>query len=201
MKIQLPDGFFGNNKIKEVYYNSFLVKQVEAKFFPEALPCFVQLEAKTEVKLMELPWGCSRKSMIRFLGNPRFIIKPHQQASQEIFFFKQQIHGEKSIIQCHFLSDQFYFAHVDFISSLSSENKKILSLLQQKYCYDQFPDEKIIIRDRDGNRILVDRNVYLRLDYLTGRGALIEKMKSVASRHRQAVLLASTLKPDTLIQL
>src|SRR5688572_12301412 len=124
MKINFPACFFQHNKLKEIYYKSFIVKNSQEKFGLDFQRNFPLVEIAQEISMMNIRWGSSKKTLTRLLGNPRFANKPVADASSEILFFKQQIAEEKAIIQCHFFKDQFFYSHIDFVTSLSRENKK-----------------------------------------------------------------------------
>lgn len=179
MKIRFSPSFFQHNKLKEIYYKSLVVKNTSEKFerrFQHTYP--VQSATEKEILMMDIKWGATRKTVCRVLGAPRFICKSATDERDVIVFFKQEIVGEKAIIQCHFLKDQFYYAHIDFIASLSRDNKKVQEMVKHKYLTPQVAtDRDLIVTDPDNNTLILEHNVYLHLDYLTGKPAVIRKIR------------------------
>jgi hypothetical protein len=195
MKITFPACFFQHNKLKEIYYKSFIVKNSQEKFGHDFQRNFPLIEIAQDISMMNIQWGSSSKTVTRLLGNPRFATKPVGDAAADILFFKQQIAEEKAIIQCHFLKDQFYYSRVDFVTSLSRENKKVQEMVRQKY---DLEDKKyvgnLVIADACGNKLIIEDNVYLQLHYITGKPALVRKIyesgKTAEIKHRdkQAII-------------
>ena len=177
MKITFPACFFQHNRLKEIYYKSFIVKNSQEKFGHDFQRNFPLLEIAQEILMMNVKWGSSKKTIIRLLGNPRFANKPLAHAPREILFFKQQIAEEKAIIQCHFFKDQFYYSQLDFVTSLSRENKKVQEMVRQKYgIEDNKYSGDLVLADPCGNKLIIENNVYLQLHYMTGKPALVRKI-------------------------
>ena len=196
MKIHLPSSFFQPNKLKEIYYKSLVVKNTEEKFDPLCHRAFPLLfETEKEIMMMNIKWGASRKTVTRLLGNPRFACKALADDRSDILFFKQEIQQEKAIIQCHFLKDQFYYAHIDFVSSLSTENLKIQEMVRHKFqIADLKADRNLIITDPAENKLILEHNVYLHLEYLTGKPSIVKKIKE------QAFLKSETKRPPGMLK-
>jgi hypothetical protein len=155
-----------------------LVKNTREKFEPSFQQNFpVILTTEKEILMMNIKWGATKKSVVRLLGAPRFTCTKSTDERHVILFFKQEIVGEKAIIQCHFLKDQFYYAHIDFTASLSQENKKVQEMVKHRYLTSDVGTERsLIITDPAANKLILEHNVYLHLEYLTGNPAMIKKI-------------------------
>jgi hypothetical protein len=203
MKIHLPPAFFQQNKLKEIYYKSFIVKNTVEKFdtsFQQGLP--VVSTTETEITLMNIKWGATKKNVVRILGAPRFVCQVSTHERKVVLFFKQEILGEKAIIQCHFLKDQFYYAHIDFVASLSKENKKVQEMVKHRYLRSHIgTDRSLIITDPTNNKLILEHNVYLHLDYLTGKPALLKKLREGDFDDLQRNNTSKDVKHQWLLQL
>ena len=183
MKITFPACFFQHNKLKEIYYKSYIVKNSQEKFNPDFQHRFPLIETSQDVLMMNIKWGSSKKTVTRLLGSPRFANKPPGDPAQDILLFKQQIAEEKAIIQCHFIKDQFYYGHIDFVTSLSRENKKVQEMVRQKYGLTEtgYPGT-VAIADAECNKLIIEENVYLQMHYITGKPALVRKINEAGMR-------------------
>ena len=198
MKITFPTCFFQHNKLKEIYYKSFIVKNSQEKFGHDFQRSFPLVEIAQEISMMSIKWGSSKKTVTRLVGNPRYSTKTLADAASEILFFKRQIAEEKAIIQCHFFKDQFFYSHIDFVTSLSRENKKVQEMVRQKYGLEEEKySGNIVIADPCGNKLIVEDNVYLRLNYMTGKPALVRKIyesgMATEVKHRDKLAIGQSM--------
>jgi hypothetical protein len=203
MKVKFPACFFQHNKLKEIFYKSYIVKNSQDKFAGDFQSRFPGMETVEEILMMNIRWGSSKKTVTRLLGNPRFANRPVADPAKEILFFKQQIAEEKAIVQCHFIKDQFYYGHVDFVSSLSRENKTVQEMVREKFKLAERDGlSSMIITDPASNKLVIEHNVYLQLHYITGKPALVRKINDLSIkseiRERDKLVLRHSLNSSSI---
>ena len=197
MKLLSTRSIFASGNERALYYRSLIVKGDLQSSYAAVSKTYQDLtESYKDIMYSELKWGSSSKEVTSRLGNPRYKVDALNDLQQhQVLFFKREILGHRAIVQCHFLYNQLYFVHIDFVSALSNELGCINELILKKYAL--LPVDRRVgnfcITDGNQNKLQINNDVTLSLTYISGLPSvslLLEKQIHAKSlmRRRQADL-------------
>ena len=156
------------------------------------------VESYKDVVFKDLLWGMTSRDVAHSLGGVRYKIdKLNDLSEHQILFFKREIMDQKTIIQCHFLHNQLYFVHIDFLSCLSKELDMIQEMIYRKYAVEHRTGSySCAIKDCYQNKLIINNDVILSLSYISGMPSIakiLEKQlqrKAVAQKEKVESMLS-----------
>jgi hypothetical protein len=171
MKLLIKRSFFSSHSERDQYYQSLVVKNtVESSYKAVSQTHPGIAESYKDVVFKDLLWGMTSRDVIHRLGSPRYKLdKLNDLSDHQILFFKREIMDQKTVMQCHFLHNQLYFVHIDFLSCLSKELDMIQQMIYRKYGLDHTTGSySNAIKDCYQNKLVINNDVILSLSYISG---------------------------------
>jgi hypothetical protein len=193
MKLLTKRSFFSSYNERDHYYKSLIVKNTVESSYQAVSRVYPGItETYKDVIFKDLLWGTTSRDVIHSLGSPRYKVdKLNDLTDHQILFFKREIMDQKTVMQCHFLHNQLYFLHIDFLSSLSKELEMIQQMIYRKYALNNTPGVPgNAIKDCYQNKLIINNDVILSLSYISGMPSvakILEKQlqrKSVTEKER-----------------
>jgi hypothetical protein len=159
---------------KESFYRSFInqyyldfaskAKEEETQFPPHL--------TNTIIAPHDIPFGASPRKVIWKIGMPSFQIKDTNDfKDHKILFYKTKLLRQRVLIQFHFINGYFYYSQLSFLSFTEKTNNILSESIKNKYqCTGSFADtnERIQMSDICGNKVIIEKGVYLTVSYITG---------------------------------
>jgi hypothetical protein len=170
---------------RENFYKNFLVDTTPKSLMNSLTAnCMGMAATADQISFKETPWGSTRKTVMRKFGSPRYIFDNTASLRNHlIFFYKQTLLNEKVVIQFHFLEDELFLIHVDFLSNTSLDIKAIKNVVEKKYGPIQVYQNDIYLIDDSQNRLIIKQNLYLTFTYTSGESSVIRKLeKQIADK-------------------
>ena len=186
MKLLSKKSFFSSNTGRDHYYNSLIVKNtVESSYKTVSREHPGIIESYKDVVFKDLLWGMAPRDVVQRLGSARYKVdKLNDLNDHLILFFKKEIMDQKTVMQCHFLSNQLYFIHIDFLSSFSKEVGMIQEMIYKKYVPGRsLSAQGNCIKDCYQNKLIINNDVILSLSYISGTPALINMFEKQLQRN------------------
>ncbi len=119
----------------------------------------------------DISFGASPRKVIWQIGMPSFQLKNiNDIQDHNILFYKTKLMKQKVLIQFHFINGFFYYSQLSFLSFTEKINTALSNSIKNKYqCAGSFGDEsKIYMTDICGNKMIIEKGVYLTVSYITG---------------------------------
>ena len=192
MKLLSKRSFFSTYNERDQFYKSLIVKntlQSSYQCLTTELP--ETAESYQDIIYKGIPWGSSSRDVVTKLGAARYKVEELNDLEDHlILFFKREILNEKAIVQCHFIDNQLYFIHIDFLSSLSVDVTFIHDLILKKYLLSHHAAARpLSLKDCYQNKLIINTDVTLSLSYVSGTASiarLFEKqLQKKASRQQE----------------
>jgi hypothetical protein len=197
MKLLSKRSFFSTYNERDQFYKSLIVKNtLQSSYYCLTTERPGTAESYQDIIYKEIPWGSSSRDVINRLGAARYRVEELNDLDNHlILFFKREILNEKAVVQCHFIDNQLYFIHIDFLSSLSIDVAFIHDLIVKKYLLSEaMPGKPVSIKDCFQNRLIINTDVTLGLSYVSGTASvarLFEKqLQKRASRQQERISLS-----------
>jgi hypothetical protein len=88
----------------------------------------------------------------------------------KILFYRTKLLRQKALIQFHFIQGTFYYSQLSFLSFTEKTNDILMNSIKSKYqCSGSFTNEdKVYMTDICGNKMIIEKGVYLTVSYITG---------------------------------
>jgi len=131
----------------------------------------------------DVPFGVTPRKVIWKIGMPSFQVKDiNDFKDHKILFYRTKLLRQKVLLQFHFINGFFYYSQLSFLSFTEKTNDILTQSIKSKYqCSGSFENEdKIHLTDICGNKLIIEKGVYLTVSYITGdsypRGLMQEQM-------------------------
>src|SRR5882762_1951410 len=127
---------------------------------------------KTLIAPHDIQFGATPRRVIWKIGMPSFQVKDiNDFKDHKILFYKTKLLKQRVLIQFHFINGFFYYSQLSFLSFTEKTNSILFNSIKSKYqCSGSFggdPD-KIHMTDICGNKVIIEKGVYLTVSYITG---------------------------------
>jgi len=88
----------------------------------------------------------------------------------KILFYRTKLLRQKVLIQFHFIQGYFYYSQLSFLSFTEKTNGILMNSIKSKYqCSGSFENEdRVYMTDICGNKMIIEKGVYLTVSYITG---------------------------------
>src|SRR5687768_6633771 len=185
MKLLSKRSFFSSYNERDHYYNSLIVKNtVESSYQTVSRSHPGIIESYKDVVFKDLLWGMTSRDVVHRLGSPRYKVDRLNDLNDHlILFFKREIMDQKTVMQCHFLHNQLYFIHIDFLSSLSKEISMIQEMIFKKYALGKsLSQQGNCIKDCYQNKLIINNDVILSLSYISGTPSVMKILEKQLQR-------------------
>jgi len=157
---------------RESFYRSF-INQYYLDFAHQMLsqehlaPYFTN----TIIAPQDIQFGASPRKVIWKTGMPSFQLKDiNDFRDHKILFYRTKLLRQKVLIQFHFIQGIFYYSQLSFLSFTEKTNDILVNSIKSKYqCSGSFENqEKVYMTDICGNKLIIEKGVYLTVSYITG---------------------------------
>lgn len=126
----------------------------------------------TIIAPQDVQFGASPRKVIWKIGMPSFQVKDiNDFKDHKILFYRTKLLRQRVLIQFHFISGFFYYSQLSFLSFTEKTNSILYDSIKSKYqcSATSFEDEdKIHMMDICGNKLIIEKGVYLTVSYITG---------------------------------
>src|SRR3984885_9336746 len=126
---------------------------------------------KTLIAPHDIQFGATPRRVIWKIGMPSFQVKDiNDFKDHKILFYRTKLLRQKVLIQFHFINGFFYYSQLSFLSFTEKTNSILSNSIKSKYqCSGSFEDaERINMVDICGNKLIIEKGVYLTVSYITG---------------------------------
>jgi hypothetical protein len=88
----------------------------------------------------------------------------------KILFYRTKLLRQKALIQFHFINSFFYYSQLSFLSFTEKTNSILFNSIRGKYeCPGSYQEQdKVHMTDICGNKLIIEKGVYLTVSYITG---------------------------------
>jgi len=156
---------------KESFYRSF-INQYYLEFAHQLLsqevsPAYL---TNTIIAPHDIQFGSTPRKVIWKIGMPSFQVKDiNDFKDHKILFYKTKLLRQKVLIQFHFINGFFYYSQLSFLTFTEKTNSILFNSLKSKYQFSgTFEDaDSVDMTDICGNRLIVEKGVYLTVSYIT----------------------------------
>jgi len=157
---------------RESFYRSF-INQYYLDFAHQQLSQdhHSALPTNTLIAPHDIPFGVSPRKVIWKIGMPSFQIKDiNDFKDHKILFYKTKLLRQKVLTQFHFINGFFYYSQLSFLSFTDKTHSVLTDSIRAKYqCAGSFEDmDRINMTDICGNKMIIEKGVYLTVSYITG---------------------------------
>ncbi|HXD76978.1 MAG TPA: hypothetical protein VN616_04175 [Puia sp.] len=125
---------------------------------------------KTMIAPHDIQFGATPRRVIWKIGMPSFQVKDiNDLKDHRILFYRTKLLRQKALIQFHFINSFFYYSQLSFLSFTEKTNSVLFNSIRGKYeCPSSYYGmDKVFMTDIAGNKIIVERGVYLTVSYIT----------------------------------
>jgi hypothetical protein len=126
---------------------------------------------KTLIAPHDIQFGASPRRVIWAIGMPSFQVKNiNDFQDHKILFYRTKLLHQKVLIQFHFINSFFYYSQLSFLSFTEKTNSVLFDSIRSKYeCPAALKDqEKTHMTDICGNKLIIEKGVYLTVSYISG---------------------------------
>jgi len=120
----------------------------------------------------DIQFGVSPRKVIWKIGMPSFQVKDiNDFKDHKILFYRTKLLRQKVLLQFHFINGFFYYSQLSFLSFTDKTNTILTHSIKNKYQWsgNQTEDaDKVQMTDICGNRLIIEKGVYLTVSYITG---------------------------------
>jgi hypothetical protein len=148
----------------------------------------------TIIAPQDIQFGASPRKVIWKIGMPSFQVKDiNDFKDHKILFYRTKLLRQKVLIQFHFINGFFYYSQLSFLSFTEKTNSILYDSIKSKYqcSASSFEsDDKIHMQDICGNKLIIEKGVYLTVSYITGdtypRSLMEEQLRSKQDQFNKA---------------
>lgn len=163
--------FTGFNYEKDDYYRDRLLLPDENLSNQLFEPNVKTISTTTQIDYEKNIFGCSEFSLIKNLGSPDYILNlDNEKYNYSVLFHKEKFEKHRILRQTHFIDNVFFYA-CDTYQALSKEDERVIifGILQKYSCLSDYTENSFItLCDLVNNKIVIRKDVYLRVHYLKG---------------------------------
>jgi len=127
--------------------------------------------SKTLIAPHDIQFGASPRKVMWKIGMPSFQVKDiNDFKDHKILFYRTKLLRQKVLIQFHFINGFFYYSQLSFLSFTEKTNNTLFTSIKGKYeCPGSFEQQdKSYMTDICGNKLIIEKGVYLTVSYITG---------------------------------
>ena len=156
---------------RESFYRSFInqyyldfAHQVLSQEQSEPFP------TKTLIAPHDIQFGSTPRRVIWKIGMPSFQVKDiNDFKDHKILFYRTKLLRQKALIQFHFINSFFYYSQLSFLAFTEKTNSILFNSIRGKYeCPSSYYGrDKVHMTDICGNKLIIERGVYLTVSYIT----------------------------------
>jgi len=119
----------------------------------------------------DIQFGASPRKVIWKIGMPSFQVKDiNDFKDHKILFYRTKLLRQKVLLQFHFINGFFYYSQLSFLSFTDKTNNILSHSIKSKYnssgTFEE--DARIHMTDICGNKLIIEKGVYLTVSYITG---------------------------------
>jgi hypothetical protein len=125
---------------------------------------------KTLIAPHDVKFGATPRRLIWKIGMPSFQVKDiNDIKDHKILFYRTKLLRQKALIQFHFINSYFYYSQLSFLSFTDKTNNILFNSIRGKYeCPASYKNlDKIHMTDICGNKLIIEKGVYLTVSYIT----------------------------------
>ncbi|HEX9509452.1 MAG TPA: hypothetical protein VF939_03150 [Puia sp.] len=127
----------------------------------------------TIIAPQDIQFGASPRKVIWKIGMPSFQVKDiNDFKDHKILFYRTKLLRQRVLIQFHFINGFFYYSQISFLSFTDKTNSILYDSIKSKYqCLASSSledDDKVHMMDICGNKLIIEKGVYLTVSYITG---------------------------------
>ncbi|HUB60095.1 MAG TPA: hypothetical protein VL978_05310 [Puia sp.] len=125
---------------------------------------------KTLIAPHDIQFGATPRRVIWKIGMPSFQVKDINDIKEhKILFYRTKLLRQKALIQFHFINGFFYYSQLSFLSFTEKTNNILFNSIRGKYeCPASYGTrDKIHMTDICGNKLIIEKGVYLTISYIT----------------------------------
>ena len=187
---------------RESFYRSF-INQYYLDFAHQVLSQehFDPYLTRTLIAPQDIQFGASPRRVIWKIGMPSFQVKDiNDFKNHKILFYRTKLLRQKVLIQFHFINGFFYYSQLSFLTFTEKTNSILFDSIKSKYeCPDSFEEQdKACMTDICGNRLIIEKGIYLTVSYITGDTYPREQMREQLAQKRDLVNRADNYEIDKL---
>jgi len=187
---------------RESFYRSF-INQYYLDFAHQVLSQdhYASYLTKTLIAPQDIQFGASPRRVIWKVGMPSFQVKDiNDFKNHKILFYRTKLLKQKVLIQFHFINNFFYYSQLSFLTFTEKTNNILFDSIKAKYeCPENFEEQdKACMTDICGNRLIIEKGIYLTVSYITGDTYPRELMKDQMDQKRELVSRADNYEIDKL---
>jgi len=175
---------------KESFYRSF-INQYYLDFAHQLLsqegtPAYL---TNTIIAPHDIQFGSTPRKVIWKIGMPSFQVKDiNDFKDHKILFYKTKLLRQRVLIQFHFINGLFYYSQLSFLTFTEKTNSILFNSIKSKYQFSGgFEDAgRTEMTDICGNKLIVEKGVYLAVSYITGDSlpkSLMEEQIKMRKEH------------------
>jgi hypothetical protein len=187
---------------RESFYRSF-INQYYLDFAHQVL-LQEQLDpylTKTLIAPHDIQFGATPRRVIWKIGMPSFQVKDiNDIKDHKILFYRTKLLRQKALIQFHFINSFFYYSQLSFLSFTEKTNNILFNSIRGKYeCPASYRGrDKIHMTDICGNKIIIEKGVYLTVSYITADGYPRLLMEEQIKQQNELINKADNYEIDRL---
>jgi hypothetical protein len=157
---------------RESFYRSF-INQYYLDFAHQQLTQehYEPYHTKTLIAPHDIQFGATPRRVIWKIGMPSFQVKDiNDFKDHKILFYRTKLLRQKALIQFHFINSFFYYSQLSFLSFTEKTNSVLFNSIRGKYeCPGSYErQDKVQMTDICGNKLIIEKGVYLTVSYITG---------------------------------
>jgi hypothetical protein len=157
---------------RESFYRSF-INQYYLDFAHQVLlqEQYEPYLTKTLIAPHDIQFGATPRRVIWKIGMPSFQVKDiNDIKDHKILFYRTKLLRQKALIQFHFINSFFYYSQLSFLSFTEKTNNILFNSIRGKYeCPSSYEaKDKVHMTDICGNKLIIEKGVYLTVSYITG---------------------------------
>ena len=157
---------------RESFYRSF-INQYYLDFAHQMLSQehLSPYPTNTIIAPQDIQFGATPRKVVWKTGMPSFQLKDiNDFKDHKILFYRTKLLRQKVLIQFHFIQGIFYYSQLSFLSFTEKTNEILMNSIKNKYqCSGPFEgEEKVYMTDICGNKMIIEKGVYLTVSYISG---------------------------------
>jgi hypothetical protein len=187
---------------RESFYRSF-INQYYLDFAHHQLSqeAYDPYLSKTLISPHDIQFGASPRKVIWKIGMPSFQIKDiNDFKDHKILFYRTKLLRQKVLIQFHFINGFFYYSQLSFLSFTEKTNDILFNSIRSKYeCPGAMEEqERLNMIDICGNKLIIEKGVYLTVSYMTGDSYPRQLMEAQLKQRYELLNKADNYEIDRL---
>lgn len=149
----------------------------------------------------DIAFGANQRKVIWKIGMPSWQVKDiNDFKDHKILFYRTKLLRQKVLLQFHFIKGYFYYSQLSFLSFTEKTSEILMESIKSKYkCSGSFENQdKIHLTDICGNKLIIEKGVYLTASYITGDSYPRGLMQEQLSTKQELISKADNYEMDRL---